>query len=143
MYGRKMRTKLSIQTEVTAVRDHELRDRVKKKQLHMKTYMDAKRHAKAPKLHPGNLVRVRNPVHVKKGRSKFSEPHKVIQQKGPHSYTLTDGKTWDASHLSMLPETFTLPVAEQRPEEPAPTDTVLNRNQRNKKQPEWLKDYVT
>lgn len=108
----------------------------------MKTYTDAKRHAKAPKLHPGSLVRVRNPLHVKKGKFKFSEPLKVTQQKGPHSYTLTDGKTWDASHLSVLPETFTLPAGEQRPGEPAPSDSVPNRNQRNRKPPGWLKDFL-
>lgn len=80
MYGRKMRTKLSIQPKLThAQEDHELRDRVTKKQLHLKTYMP--RH----KLHPGSLLRVRNPVHVKKGKSKFSEPLKVTQQKAPHS----------------------------------------------------------
>lgn len=73
MYGRKMRTKLSIQPKLTAAQeDHELRDRVTKKQLHLKTYMPS-------------LLRVRNPVHVKKGKSKFSEPLKVTQQKAPHS----------------------------------------------------------
>lgn len=143
MYGRKMRTKLSVQPEVGTAPDLTLRDRVKKKQLHMKTYTDAKRHAKAPDLHPGSLVRVRNPVHVKKEKPKFSEPYQVKPQKGPHSYTLTDGKTWDASHLSVLPETFTLPAGEPRPEEPAPSGSVPNRSQRNRKQPEWLKNYAT
>ncbi len=89
----------------------------------MKTYTDAKIsvYAKTPKLHPGSFVRVRNAVHVKKGKFKFSEPLKVAQQKGPHSYMLTDGKTWDASHLSVLPETFTLPVEGYRPTEPQVT----------------------
>lgn len=40
MYGWNMRTKLSIQLKLTAAQeDHELRDRVAKKQLHLKTYM--------------------------------------------------------------------------------------------------------
>ncbi|XP_034065890.1 uncharacterized protein LOC117542374 [Gymnodraco acuticeps] len=88
MYGRKIRTKLSILPQLTDTQDQELRDRVEKKQWHMKTYTDAKRNAKIPKIHPGSLVRVRNPLHVKKGKPKFSEPLKVTQQKGPHSYTL-------------------------------------------------------
>ena len=86
---------------------------------------------------------MRNPERVKKGKSKFSEPLKVTQQKGPHSYALTDGKTWDASHLSVLPGTFTLPAEEQRPTELATSDSVQNRSQRNKKQLPWIKDYVT
>ena len=87
-----MRTNLSVKAKLTTAQDQELRDRAAKKQLHMKEYTDAKRRAKTPKLHPGSLVHIRNPVHVKKGKSKFSEPHKVTQQKGAHSYTLTDGR---------------------------------------------------
>lgn len=45
----------------------------------MKTYSDAKRHTKTPKLHSGILVHMRNPVHVKKRESKLSEPLKVTQ----------------------------------------------------------------
>lgn len=84
---------------------------------------------------------VRNPVHVKNGKSKFSEPLKVTQQRV--SYTLTDGKTWDASLLSVLPETFTLPAEEQGPTEPATSNSVRDRSQRNRKQPAWIKDYVS
>lgn len=73
-------------------------------------------------------------VHVKKGKSKFSEPLKVTQQKGPHSYTLTDGKTWDVSHLSVLLGTFTLPIEEHRPMESATSDSVQSRSQQNTKQ---------
>lgn len=98
-------------------------------------------HAKTHKLHPGSLVSVRNPVHVKNGKSKFSEPLKVTQQRV--SYTLTDGKTWDASLLSVLPETFTLPAEEQGPTEPATSNSVRDRSQRNRKQPAWIKDYVS
>ena len=93
----------------------------------MTEYTDAKRRAKTPKLHPGSLVHVRNPVHVTKEKSKFSEPHKVTQQKGAHSYTLTDGRTWDAWRLSVLPETFTLPADKQRPAETAPSESVQNK----------------
>ncbi|KAF3850145.1 hypothetical protein F7725_019864 [Dissostichus mawsoni] len=142
MYGRKMRTKLSILPQLTDTQDQELRDRVEKKQWHMKTYSDAKRNAKIPKIHPGSLVRVRNPLHVKKGKPKFSEPLKVTKQKGPHSYTLDNGKTWDASHLSVLPETFTPPSEEVRPAEPATVHGAQSRNQRIRKQPVWIEDYL-
>ena len=145
LHGRKMRTKLSIQPKVTP-QDKQLRDRVQKKQLQMKTYADNRRHAKTPNLKPGSLVRVRNPLHVKKGHSKFSEPLSVTKQRGPHSYTLSDGKTWDASHLSILPDTFTFPAVEERPAVPASgnsEDNVReNRSQRVRKQPAWLGDYV-
>ncbi|KAF3860739.1 hypothetical protein F7725_000994 [Dissostichus mawsoni] len=143
MYGRKMQTKLSILPQLTDTQDQELRDRVEEKQWHMKTYTDAKIKAKIPKIHPGSLVRVRNPLHVKKGKPKFSEPLKVTQQKGPHSYTLENGKTWDASHLSVLPETFTPPSEEVRPAEPATVHDAQSRNQRIRKQPSWIEDYVT
>lgn len=100
----------------------------------MKTYTDAKRYAKAPKLHPeiSCMSRKESPISVS-----------LIKEKGPHSHTLTDGKTWDASHLSVLPETFTLPVGVPRHEEPAPSNGVPDRSHRNRKQPEWLKGYVT
>lgn len=109
----------------------------------METYTDAKRNAKIPKIHPGSLVHVRNPLHVKKGKSKFSEPLKVTQQKGPHSYMLGDGKTWDASHLSVLPETFTPPAEEMSPAELATGDGAQSRNQQIRKHPAWIEDYVT
>lgn len=41
--------------ESSQVQHHELRGRVAVKQLHMKTYTDAKRRAKTPKLYPGIL----------------------------------------------------------------------------------------
>ncbi|KAF3856848.1 hypothetical protein F7725_017571 [Dissostichus mawsoni] len=129
MYGRKMRTKLSILPQLTDTQDQELRDRVEKKQWHMKTYTDAKRNAKIPKIHPGSLVRVRNPLH-RPSRKDLS-------------YTLDNGKTWDASHLSVLPETFTPPSEEVRPAEPATVDGAQSRNQRIRKQPAWIEDYVT
>ncbi|KAF3840127.1 hypothetical protein F7725_018844 [Dissostichus mawsoni] len=74
---------------------------------------------------------------------RFSEPLKVTKQKGPHSYTLDNGKTWDASHLSVLPETFTPPSEEVRPAEPATVHGAQSRNQRIRKQPVWIEDYVT
>ncbi|KAF3845721.1 hypothetical protein F7725_002799, partial [Dissostichus mawsoni] len=44
-------------------------------------------------------------------------------------------KTWDASHLSVLPETFTPPSEEVRPAEPATVHGAQSRNQRIRKQP--------
>ncbi|KAF3858878.1 hypothetical protein F7725_012079 [Dissostichus mawsoni] len=88
------------------------------------------------------MVIMRNRV-VLKSEQTFSEPLKVTKQKGPHSYTLDNGKTWDASHLSVLPETFTPPSEEVRPAEPATVHGAQSRNQRIRKQPVWIEDYVT
>ncbi|KAF3843333.1 hypothetical protein F7725_002182 [Dissostichus mawsoni] len=92
------------------------------------------------------MVIMRNRVVLKSeqtGKPKFSEPLKVTKQKGPHSYTLDNGKTLDASHLSVLPETFTPPSEEVRPAEPATVHGAQSRNQRIRKQPVWIEDYVT
>ncbi|KAF3851511.1 hypothetical protein F7725_013283 [Dissostichus mawsoni] len=85
------------------------------------------------------MVIMRNRVVLKSEQT----PLKVTKQKGPHSYTLDNGKTWDASHLSVLPETFTPPSEEVRPAEPATVHGAQSRNQRIRKQPVWIEDYVT
>ena len=55
-------------------------------------------------------------------RRRFTEPMNVTQQKGAYNYTLTDGKTRDASHLYVVAETFTLPAEDVGPTEPATYD---------------------
>lgn len=98
--------------------------------------------AMIPKLKEGDLVRVRKPVHVRKGESKFSDPMQIIMRKGTHCYKLSDGQTWNVSHLALLHTDFTL--AEQSASTP-PLESVNIQAERYccRRMPMWLKDYVT
>ncbi|KAM3615344.1 uncharacterized protein V6R79_000685 [Siganus canaliculatus] len=69
-----------------------------------KAYTDAKRGAQLPKIKEGSLVRVRKPFHVKKELSKFYSPARVMKRAGAGSFVLEDGRTWNTSHLSLVPE---------------------------------------
>lgn len=84
-----------------------VRERVEDKQLKMKAYTDLHRHAKSSNFQPGDKVRVRKPWKVKKGELKFSQPKTVVTKKGLDTYLLDDGRTWNASHLSALPDLST------------------------------------
>jgi len=79
-------------------------------QRKMKAYLDTTRKAKTPGLKEGDFVRVRKPVHVRKGKSKFSNPMQIVRKKGKHSFELSDGRTWDMSHLAPFhPEVTQVP----------------------------------
>lgn len=105
LHGRRMRTKLVIkEMPVPITEKHTVRERVKQKQAKLKQYTDAHRHAKTTAFRPGDQVRVRKPWKVKKGELKFTTPMTVVARKGSNSYLLDDGKVWNASSLSALPE---------------------------------------
>lgn len=105
LHGRRMRTKLQVMDmPVPQTERHTMCERVKNKQMKMKEYTDARRHAKPSNFQPGDKVRVRKPWKVKKGELKFSKPRTVMTRKGPNTYLLDDGRTWNASHLSALSE---------------------------------------
>lgn len=145
MFGRKMRTKLTILpkcNENPAMT--KLKTKVMQQQRKMKVYLDTKRKAKTPGLKEGDFVRVRKPVHVKKGKSKFSNPMQIVRRKGTHSFELSDGRTWDVSHLAPLNTEFT--QAPEHVDQSTPTPSGSSNNQvegRCRRKPVWLKDYVT
>ena len=160
MYNRRMRTKVNIgpARKTDPLPEEQLRSRVAAKQETSKTYTDKKRGARVPKIKDGSLVRVRKPFHVKKGLSKFQEPTRVIRKAGSSAYVLEDGRTWNAAHLSLVPESGTtresnsepvtnlapVPESARQPEPPQqPVSTeVMDRPVRVRKEPAWLKDYV-
>ncbi len=117
-----------------------LKTKVKKKQLKMKAYLDIKRKAKIPKLKEGDCVRVRKPA--KKGTSKFSDPMQIIRRRGKYSYELSDGRTWDVSHLAPLHTDFR---SAEQPSSASTSESVdrPTEGQRVRRKPMWLKDYVT
>ncbi|KAH8026598.1 hypothetical protein HPB51_022200 [Rhipicephalus microplus] len=49
------------------------------------------------------MVRVKKPSVAFKGDISFSKPRKVIEQCGPASFILDDGKTWNAAKLCKMP----------------------------------------
>ncbi len=143
LFGRKMRTKLSILTPCNMTpAKRKLKTKVKKKQQKMKAYLDIKRKANIPKLKEGDCVRVRKPTHVKKGTSKFSDPMQIIRRRGKYSYELSDGRTWDVSHLAPLHTDF---WSAEQPISVSTSESVARstEGQRVRRKPIWLKDYIT
>ncbi|KAJ8336764.1 hypothetical protein SKAU_G00379840 [Synaphobranchus kaupii] len=140
LHGRPRRTKLTLLTpapECTAAK-MDIRHRVSQQQRKMKAYTDAKRGARPPAFQKGDRVRVRNPLHVPKGHQRFSAPLTIREKVGDSTYILSNGKTWNASHLTVFPDTATTDedtVESQVDRSPRP--------RRNSCQPGWLRDYAT
>ena len=113
------------------------------------------------------MVRVKNPLHVKKGDPKFGKPTKIMKKTGQSTYILQDGRKWNAIHLSLFPDSAapgditqpvpptpankvapadsSLPVPLPGPTvraQPQPRDNAQGRPQRVRKKPVWLKDCV-
>ena len=156
MFNRKMRTKVDIGPAVkyTPLPEKQLRNRVISKQNTSKAYTDGKRGARVPRIKEGSLVRVRKPFHVKKGLSKFYGPARVIQKAGSSAYVLEDGRTWNATHLSLVPESATDvseepecptlatgPAPAPEPGPAQPLEDSIDRPARVRKKPAWLNDY--
>ena len=120
LHGRPMNTKLNIRglpTRPMQLDDAELRDTVKKKQLKSKEYTDKRRSAQIPTFQVGGFVRIKKPTLIKKGAHKFTKPLQIIEQRGPATFRLSDGKMWNASHLAPA-----LPVNMPVPPTPPPPD---------------------
>ena len=146
-----MRTKLVIKDmPVPSTDENAMRERVKQKQLKSKQYTDAHRHAKATDFQPGDQVRVRKPWKVKKGELKFTKPKTVVTRKSSNSYLLDDGRVWNASRLSALPELNPEPDSDNTmdcPERetdkpPDPESGTPLRPIRSRNPPSWTKDFV-
>ncbi|XP_039602201.1 uncharacterized protein K02A2.6-like [Polypterus senegalus] len=142
LHGRQMRTKLTIlpPTSSGLQSASDVRTTVEQHQNRMKVYTDAKRGARLPSFKTGDKVRVRNPLHVPKGHQKFSNPVTINKKLGAHTYILSDGKTWNASHLVAFPDCASTPAQKEvnppeLPQSPRP--------KRSTHPPNWLKDYVT
>lgn len=102
--GRKMRTKLNIFPPQKERVHEDVRRTVRERQCAMKVYTDTKRGAKAPRFKCGDNVRIRKPMHVHKADARFTGPLSVKKQIGPSTYILSDGKKWNATHLTLYPE---------------------------------------
>lgn len=149
LHGRQMRTKLEILDVVpTPVNEGEVRERVKDKQEKSKRYTDVKRSVKHQHFCPGDQVRVRKPWKVNKGDQKFTQPMTVVRQKSPYTYLLDDGRTWNASHLSALPEldaAVSMDTGRENSQAAAHAHLETDgqcRPDRARIPPVWTKDYV-
>ncbi|MEQ2186705.1 hypothetical protein GOODEAATRI_031414 [Goodea atripinnis] len=147
-----MRTKLNILPAALKSKTHaEIKKRVKQKQNKMKAYTDKKMRAKTPTVKVGDIVRVRRPEHIPKGSSRFTEPRTVMKKVGQNTYTLNDGRKWNASKLAHFPkqdltdsdenndtvfDTFVLSgnISE--------STAALRRSQRSRNAPRWLTGFV-
>lgn len=54
-------------------------------------------------------MHVRNPLHVPKGHRNFSDPFIISKKFGEGTYKLSNGDTWNASHLTAFPDTTAVP----------------------------------
>nr|XP_037270750.1 uncharacterized protein K02A2.6-like [Rhipicephalus microplus] len=80
-----------------------LRQRVKRRQEYSKAYTDRRRAAKPSTVAVEDMVRAKKPSVSFKGDISFSKPRKVIEQCGPASFILDDGKTWNVAKLCKVP----------------------------------------
>ncbi|XP_064486026.1 uncharacterized protein K02A2.6-like [Ornithodoros turicata] len=109
LHGRALRTRLNVVglpipdfhvDPVVALQ--KLREKILKKQLATKKYVDNKRAAHVVTLKVGDFVRVKQPTHVTKGDRLFSTPRMIVASQGNSSFLLDDGKVWNASRLSKV-----------------------------------------
>ncbi|KAL0149455.1 hypothetical protein M9458_055243 [Cirrhinus mrigala] len=159
LHGRAMLTKLNISGLCFArvfppagklFTPQQLASHMRKKQEKSEQYSDRKRIAKHVSFQCGSYVRVKKPGIVPKTQSKFGKPLKVVGKKGLYTYKLSDGRSWDASHLApaLAPCTTdesselllfdsgdTNPVGGEQP-------AVVTQPVRSRRAPAWTQDYV-
>jgi len=141
LYGRKMRTKLDILPLLSAMSplDVSARHAVQRHQNTMQRYTDAKRGAHMPSVQPGERMRIRKPHHAPKAHPRFTSPVTVRKRIGPNSFLLSDGKTWNASHLPHMGLDKTVTHLGCYTVSHSPS--LRQPHARHK--PKWHKDYVT
>ena len=133
LHGRKMVTPVNIRDVPEAAPDDaDVRARVTIQQEKARKYTDSKRSAAVPKFCVGDTVRYKT---VRKGGPKFSAPHRIVANKGPYTYQLDDGRTWNASKLTSY-KGYDHSVSQSRP-----MNETENRPKRNTKLPIWSRDY--
>lgn len=139
LYGRKMRTKLHIlpQPSTAPPSSATVRGTVEKNQAKMKRYTDSRRGARAPPFQEGDRVRIRLPRPTPKAHPRFSPPVQVEKQVGPNTFQLSDGKKWNASHLSHVPLGTNVTL---RPTCSSTSTSLTHKRTRVK--PKWQQDYV-
>ncbi len=76
---------------------------VLRQQDKMQRYTDAKRGARPPSFWWGKRVKIRISHHVPKAHSRLTLSATVRKRIGLNSFLLSDGKTWNASHLAPFP----------------------------------------
>nr|XP_055067930.1 uncharacterized protein K02A2.6-like [Misgurnus anguillicaudatus] len=149
--GRKMRTKLDVlPVSMRAKTRSEISDTVARKQQKCKDYTDKKRGARVPTFKEKDWVRIKKPEHVRKGSSKYTAPCLVKKRVGPNTVLLEDGKKWNASRLTGVPNEVLLSLGEtpegkisvQHHAHVNEQQTSPRRSVRVPKQPVWLKDFV-
>lgn len=74
--------------------------RVGEKQKKSKAYTDQKWDATAVSFACGSYVWVKKSGILPKAQYKFSRPLKVMEKRGQYTYLLSDGRCWNASHLT-------------------------------------------
>ena len=133
LHGRKMVTPVNIRDVPEAAPDDaDVRARVTIQQEKARKYTDSKRSAAVPNVCVGDTVRYKT---ERKGGPRFSAPHRIVASKGPYTYQLDDGRTWNASLLTSY-KGNAQSVSQSRLK-----NETENRPKINKKLPIWSRDY--
>ncbi|XP_043192429.1 uncharacterized protein K02A2.6-like isoform X3 [Amphibalanus amphitrite] len=103
LHGRQLRTMLHAPTHPpgkVAADSARTRDRVAKRQRRQKVYWDRRNRSVKPSFSVGDWVRYRVMPVPRKGRDRFSAPHRIAELVGPSAYRLDSGALVHAERLT-------------------------------------------
>lgn len=102
LHGRELKTKLNIvKVENKPVDSDKLHATVKQKQSNMKKHFDKNHNVKIPNFKVGDYVRIKKQVKPHKGKPGYTKPYQIEKLCGKFTYKLSDGKRWNAKHLTI------------------------------------------
>uniref|UniRef100_A0A5S6QPR2 Integrase catalytic domain-containing protein n=1 Tax=Trichuris muris TaxID=70415 RepID=A0A5S6QPR2_TRIMR len=101
LHGQTLKTKLDSPFSCfpCSKPDEALRQKVVKKQQHMRSYCDRRRGVRLPNFKPGDMVRIRLQRTHGKGPA-FSKPVQISSKVNYATYKLCDGRVFNAANLS-------------------------------------------
>ena len=103
LHGRQLRTGLhavNLNKSPEPVDSGELRRRVADRQRRQKEYADRTRRAKTPDFCVGEWIRYQLRPRPRKGRSRYSQPVRIVGRRGPNSFLLAGGALVHAERLT-------------------------------------------
>ena len=92
----------------------DIAQRVEKQQRRNRRHYNGRHRTRPTPITVGDTVCVRQPGHVGKTATRFSQPLRVIRRLGRATFGLSDGSKWNVAHLAKK-ETGTAPPASSPP----------------------------
>ena len=129
LHGRQLRTVLHAATrpsgKVEFTSGH-TREHVAKQQRRQKIYWDRRNRPVKPSFRVGDCVRYRVMPVPRKGRDRFSVPHRIVERVGPSAYRLDGGTLVHAERLTRWTGPF--PTGPGGARQPEPADRPVVRS---------------